>query len=42
MLNLPIDIWFVFVGAGALFLIPLVVIYIADRILMMLDSDRRS
>ena len=33
MLNLPIEIWYVFAGAGALFLFPVIVIYLAYRAL---------
>ena len=33
MLNLPLEIWYVFIGAGALFLFPVIVIYLAHRAL---------
>jgi hypothetical protein len=32
-LNLPIEVWMMFVGAGALFTVPLILIYIAYRLL---------
>lgn len=32
-LNLPLEIWIMFAGAGALFLSPVVLIYIAYRAL---------
>lgn len=32
-LNLPLDIWLLFAGAAVLFLSPLVVIYVAYRLL---------
>jgi hypothetical protein len=42
ILNLPIEVWFVFLGAGALFLFPLVVLFIAHRILMKRNSAKQS
>ncbi len=38
-LNLPIEIWLMLAGAGVLFLVPLVLIYIAYR---SLHSRQRS
>ena len=32
-LNLPPEIWILFAGAGALFLFPIAVIYLASRML---------
>lgn len=32
-LNLPLEIWIMFAGAGALFLFPVVVIYLGYRML---------
>jgi len=33
LLNLPTEIWMLFAGAGALFLFPVVVIYLSYRML---------
>ena len=32
-LNLPLDVWFMLAGAGVLFLTPLVLLYVAYRML---------